>query len=423
MREHRLKLIAVTIVLSLFQIQIESRVYIPNHREINPISDFDNSFSDELNDNLLFKTFNQGEISREKAYKGAGLTLQNKIINRRELDSAGRKLIQEYDTALKTVKNNNISKNKGKSSQKESPQERGLLQVATPQTKMIPPKVVYQPQYIPMNSVQQFTPNYIQAPQTIANYVRAPQSNAGYVQVQVPQNSANYVQIPMGNPVNQETQSLQNEQQTNQNSQIENTDTKKSIKTNNSKKEANKKHLGVISKSDDDKTKRKLYYRRRSRRSRSRRSRSRRSRSRRSRSRRSRSRRRRPRRRRPRGPPYNPYKAYRSKKNIAIITNALKKKLAKSKLNVANRVRFDIEKEKKIRGAAEKWTRTFIYDAVLLTEKTLYEQHSKEVKFRMKNSSTAESEAKKGIDEFYNKYYGVDKDQIKPEDLVHHVFD
>ena len=97
-------------------------------------------------------------------------------------------------------------------------------------------------------------------------------------------------------------------------------------------------------------------------------------------------------------------------------------KLRKAKLAAISREKFDNKREEMVKSAAEKWNRTFIYDAVLMEERRLYDEHKKMVKERMDNAEEQEEEATRDIEEFYNKYFGKDSDEIKAEDLVHHIF-
>ena len=97
-------------------------------------------------------------------------------------------------------------------------------------------------------------------------------------------------------------------------------------------------------------------------------------------------------------------------------------RLRKAKLAQLNREKFDNKREKMVKSAAEKWNRTFIYDSVLMVERMLYEKHKKILMESMKRSAELEAQSTKDIDEFYNKYFEKDSNEIKDEDLIHHIF-
>ena len=147
-----LKFLDMAKLLVLFNVILclNGRVYVPNAQPKQYETDFMNRFSDNLNNDLLSNTLSNGINDSNKAYRQAGLTLQNRIINRDEIDKEGRKLVEEYDDALK--KTQEIEKAAEQQGKKEEanwgePQERRLTQVTTPVVAQpIQPVMMAQPQ-------------------------------------------------------------------------------------------------------------------------------------------------------------------------------------------------------------------------------------------------------------------------------------
>ena len=452
---------ALIVILTLSS-QISARVYVPHIENKHPEMDFMTRFSDNLNNDLLTNTVSMGINDSNKALKAAGLTLQNKIINKEEMDTEGRRLVQEYDSALtNTQKVEQEAEKKGFAERgnwgERSPEERQLTQVVVPQQPQ--PVMMTQPQYFYNQIPQNVQPMYTvaQTPNLIPSQVVPVQS----------------VMSPVKSEVKAEVKTEVKTDQT-----PETVSEKKSLKVEENKKEKTVEEPKKVDKLAWAKKKkgRKLRRRRRRRRWGWRRP---------------------PlqykkNRRIPRGsrpgkfePSYNHphspyyqrrithrqkerdnhkkvyyghfyhhnphrvntrqfhlhnkryyknryhhiynkyyiyYKKVRGIKNMNLKKALFVSKLRKAKLAAISREKFDNKREEMVKSAAEKWNRTFIYDAVLMEERRLYDEHKKMVKERMDNAEEQEEEATRDIEEFYNKYFGKDSDEIKAEDLVHHIF-
>jgi hypothetical protein len=97
-------------------------------------------------------------------------------------------------------------------------------------------------------------------------------------------------------------------------------------------------------------------------------------------------------------------------------------KMQKNKLKQLDRNKFDrlMQKEQKTDG--ELWSRTFIYDAILLTEKLIYLEHEKMFKNQMKLAINNETKAVSKLDKMYNKNYGKKISELKPSDIEQDIF-
>ena len=115
-------------------------------------------------------------------------------------------------------------------------------------------------------------------------------------------------------------------------------------------------------------------------------------------------------------------KRMRSLKNRQNLKRTLQLKLKKNKFNDMNQQEFEKKYELKLKSATELWNRTFIYDAVLLTEKILYEDHQKMVDNRIKIDEEEEKKLTLDIEEFYNKYKGKKLKEIPESALDLHIF-
>lgn len=438
-------------------------MYIPNAQPKSPVTDFMSRFSDNLSNDLLTHTISSGIEDSNKALRQAGLTLQNKIINRNEFDQESRKLVEEYDKAIQQTQDvNQTAKDKGVYEQgdwgDQGPQERRLTQVAVaPQT----PQVVYstQPQYF-------YSP--VSTPQPVLRM------SPGSIQLQpVPQNSG-MVAAPVVALANQKStvKATEDKKESVLKKQKESTEsTKNDKKTNKVKKvkKSQKKNRSLRRKrrkSRSTQKGRKLrHHRHRHRHHRHRHH---------NRHHHNRHRHRHHHHRRHHHnhhhnhhirhqkywhkvrfgheylhnhhrvntpqyirhnknyyknryhPQWNPYYYYylkvRKHKNMNYMKQTVTTKLQKAKLAMITREKFDREHEKRIKAAAEMWNRTFIYDSVLLIEKDLYDVHKKAVKKRMSQAAKLHKKATKDIEEFYNKYYEKNPEEIKEEDLIHHIF-
>ena len=389
------------------------RVYISNSNEGVIPNDITNEFSDQINDNLLSRTLSEGRRDNQMAYKQAGLQLQNKSIDRNKMDSVGKKLLDKYNEAIKEIKEekkstSDIKQEKAQQDLKKNatgPQERRLYQtyaapmmMAQPQIAYQQPQIAYQQPPITYQQPQMMQQQYVSQPRTMYNNT-VPVNN---------QQVTNNVQT--ANPsaiqtleVKADTPSA-TDQKLDDKKAVANTDTTKplTVKTD-TKKDA----------------KRKLWRRRRRRRKRRRHHRGRH----RGRHRHHRGRHGHRHRRRRMTPAQRYAKKIRSKRNMTLMNQSLKLKLQKAQISLQSRGKFDRLREKKLKGAAELWTRTFIYDAVLLTEKILYQKHRKSVKSKMAASAKGEAQETIDIAKFYNKYYGKSPDEYKAEDLQFHIFD
>ena len=435
----------------------QARVYVPNVHQHSNQMDFMARFSDNLNNDLLANTLSSGFQDSNKAYKDAGLTLQNHIINKHEIDQEGRKLIEEYDQALENTQEVEKDAEKSGVSQKKGnwgePEERRLTQVVVPQP--VQPVMMNQPQYVynPMSVPQQAVYTLPSSPTLAPNQSLVPQNVPTVTQVASPIASS-------VNKNNKTSTEIKKKSESPFKSSEENT--KKSIKTTTDKDNSN---LIIKKKSESIKNKNRFLWWRRRRKKRRRRRRRRHHRRRRHRWRWGWRRRRpspweilqRKKRRHKRiyghsilhnkhrvgtqefkkhnaqyykdkyHHKHNPYHLYISKKvrnwrNKAYLKRYLLGKLRKAKIGMYSREKFDRLREYKVKYAAELWTRTFIYDSVLMIERGLYSDHRNNIDERMADAEQAEHKATKDIEEFYNKYYGKDPEDIKAEDLVHHIF-
>ena len=184
----RMKFFSFSKLLLFFTliIQISTRVYVPHIVQKTPQMDFMTRFSDNFNNDLLTNTLSMGINDSNKTYKDAGLSLQNKIINKEEMDTEGRKLVQEYNSALdKTQQVDKEAQNEGFTQEhgnwgNQIPEERQLTQIMVPQQSqpvMVPqqsqPIMVQRPQYfynqIPSGNQPMYTVNQAMPVQNVVN--------------------------------------------------------------------------------------------------------------------------------------------------------------------------------------------------------------------------------------------------------------
>jgi hypothetical protein len=427
-------------------------MYISKKHHQDPNSDFMTHFSENLSNDLLTNTLSSGITDSNKALKDAGLTLQNNIINKGEIDQEGRKLIQEYDEALentqevaKTVEEQSGSQKKGNWGNEERRLTQVYYQPPVQQVQAVQPVTLAQPQYVYSQVGVPNQPVYQVAPPQ--NIVTPPPTQQIVTPMTVPQNQ-NVVNPPS---------KIEDKQKT-----ISKTEVTKEIKPKPVKKKETKSSVEAVKvskKSNVKKIKNTLKkgnrflwrWKRRGPRPR-------------------------PRRRRwwerrkthaeimqerknlhqwkhghtllhnhhPVNSQafhnhnenyyrnrfdrkYNPHFMYNLKKvrhpkNIRQIKSILATKLRKAKIHMMSREKFDTLREYKVKSAAELWNRTFIYDSVLMIERDLYDTHKQSVQEKMEKAAQVEAKVTADINEFYNKYYEKDPEKIKEEDLIHHIF-
>ena len=111
------------------------------------------------------------------------------------------------------------------------------------------------------------------------------------------------------------------------------------------------------------------------------------------------------------------------------IRNALRVKqstlllnLQRSRLRQMDRTQFDKLMENGRKVDAEHWNRTFIYDAILLTEKILYVEHDKLYKTQNKVAGNNEVGAVKELDEYYAKNAHKRMSELTEEDIQEDLF-
>ena len=435
---------ALLVILTL-SIQISTRVYVPHVKTKNPQMDFLTRFSDNLNNDLLTNTLSRGIDDSNHALRDAGLSLENKIINKKEMDNEGRKLVEEYDSALNnTRKVEEEAEKKGIAERgdwgEESPEERQLTQIVVPQTTQ--PVMMTQPQYFYNQIPQNTQPMY-----TVS-------STPGLIPGQtVPlQSVMTQVQAPVQAPVKAAIVKADKPKETSEKKILKVKETKPEEKT-----VVEPKHDDKLAWAKKDKGRKLRRWRRRRRHHHLQFKKNLRI----------------PRGRRPGKfePPYHHphspyyqrrishnqklrenhhkvykghfylhnhhrvntrhfhlhnkryyanryhhiynkyyiyYKKVRGIKNMNMKKALFVSKLRKAKLAAISRRKFDNKREEMVKSAAEKWNRTFIYDAVLMEERMIYDKHKKMVKERMDMAEKNEAKATQDIEEFYNKYYGKD---------------
>ena len=87
-----------------------------------------------------------------------------------------------------------------------------------------------------------------------------------------------------------------------------------------------------------------------------------------------------------------------------------------------DRTQFDKLMENGRKVDAEHWNRTFIYDAILLTEKILYVEHDKLYKTQNKVAGNNEVGAVKELDEYYAKNSHKRLRELTEEDIQEDLF-
>lgn len=414
---------------------VRGRMYIKPRPHSTPTTDFLTPFSQNLNNDLLTNTLSSGIDASNKSLKDAGLTLQNHIINKSEMDQEGRKLIQQYNEAItdtrevdQHAREEGVSKKHANWGNKE-PEERRLTQVyvSQPLQQMQPVTIApQQPQLVYPSMVQSAPQVYqVASPQPV---VAVPQMQqvAAPVQVaspkmatpqavtvpKVPEKKESVVTPEVApKPVKKKTIKPKKEKKTTLKK------VKKSSKKGNRKlrwrrrrrrrrhhhhwdwrKHAHQHRYGHMLLHNNHRVNTKAYHKHNEKYYKYR-----------------------------YHPQHNPYHHFYTRKvrkpvNMKNIRSVLTKKLRKAKIHMMSREKFDALREYKVKYAAELWNRTFIYDSVLLIEQDLYSDHREKVEEKMKRAEELEAKATKDIEEFYNKYYEKDPDEIKEEDLVHHIF-
>ena len=96
--------------------------------------------------------------------------------------------------------------------------------------------------------------------------------------------------------------------------------------------------------------------------------------------------------------------------------------LQRAKLKQLDRNKFDMLMQKEQKKDAELWTRTFTYDAILLTEKLLYIEHKKMFADRMKIATENETKFMSNMDEFYNKNFDKKLSELSPDEIDQDLF-
>ena len=96
--------------------------------------------------------------------------------------------------------------------------------------------------------------------------------------------------------------------------------------------------------------------------------------------------------------------------------------LQRTKLKQLDRNKFDKLMLKERKKDSELWSRTFIYDAILLTEKLVYMEHEKMFKKQMKLAVANENKEKAKLLKFYNKNYGKKMKELTPEEIEEDIF-
>jgi len=96
--------------------------------------------------------------------------------------------------------------------------------------------------------------------------------------------------------------------------------------------------------------------------------------------------------------------------------------LQRNKLKQLDRNKFDKLMQKERKKDSELWSRTFIYDAILLTEKLVYLEHEKMFKNQMKLAVSNENKIKSKLEKFYNKNYGKKMSELTPKEIEEDIF-
>ena len=96
--------------------------------------------------------------------------------------------------------------------------------------------------------------------------------------------------------------------------------------------------------------------------------------------------------------------------------------LQRAKLKQLDRNKFDKLMQRERKKDSELWSRTFIYDAVLLTEKLIYLEHEKKSINQMKLAKANEAKVVKSLDKYYNKNYGKKLGQLTPQEIEDDIF-
>ena len=99
-----------------------------------------------------------------------------------------------------------------------------------------------------------------------------------------------------------------------------------------------------------------------------------------------------------------------------------KVEVQRSRLRQIDRNQFDRLMEVGRKKDAEMWTRTFIYDAILLTEKLIYMEHKKIIDQQRKLSDQNEEKVVKKIRTFYNKNYGKRLGELTEREIEEDIF-
>ena len=97
-------------------------------------------------------------------------------------------------------------------------------------------------------------------------------------------------------------------------------------------------------------------------------------------------------------------------------------KMQKSKLRQIDRNKFDKLMQKERKKDAELWTRTFLYDAILLTEKLVYLEHQKMYKSQMKVALADETKEVSKLDKYYSKIYGKKRSELTLGEITQDIF-
>jgi hypothetical protein len=96
--------------------------------------------------------------------------------------------------------------------------------------------------------------------------------------------------------------------------------------------------------------------------------------------------------------------------------------LQRNKLKQLDRNKFDKLMQKERKKDSELWSRTFIYDAILLTEKLVYLEHEKMFNNQMKLAVANENKIKSKLEKFYNKNYGKKLSELTPKEIEEDIF-
>ena len=97
-------------------------------------------------------------------------------------------------------------------------------------------------------------------------------------------------------------------------------------------------------------------------------------------------------------------------------------KLKKMKIKQIDRNKFDALMEKARKDDSETWTRTFLYDAILLTEKLAYIEYKKLLETEMDLLSMSEAKAVSDLDKYYAKNENKKVKDLSPAERVNDIF-